>query len=47
MLVPQVVSISSQAAKKTIAVELKYNKIDINAPMEMPFNVSKRFTVKD
>lgn len=45
--VPQSVNISSQAVKKQIVVDLKYNKIDIDAPVDMPFNVSKRFTVKD
>lgn len=45
--VPQTVNIISKAAKKQIAVDLKYNKIDIDAPVDMPFNVSKRFTVRD
>lgn len=45
--VPQMISIRSQAAKKQIAVDLKYNKISINTPADMPFNVSKRFTVKN
>jgi hypothetical protein len=45
--VPQQVSISSRAAKKQIGVDLKYNKIDIDVPVDMPFTVSKRFTVKN
>jgi hypothetical protein len=45
--VPQMVNINSKTSKKQISVDLKYNKIDIDAPVDMPFNVSKRFTVKD
>ncbi|HEY0668216.1 MAG TPA: DUF4292 domain-containing protein [Sphingobacteriaceae bacterium] len=45
--VPQMVNINSKAAKKQIVLDLKYNKIDLDAPVDMPFNVSKRFTVKE
>ncbi|HXI00304.1 MAG TPA: DUF4292 domain-containing protein [Sphingobacteriaceae bacterium] len=45
--VPQMISIRSLAAKKQIAVDLVYNKIDIDTPIDMPFSVSKRFTIKN
>ena len=45
--VPQVINISSNAGRKQIAVDLKYNRIDIDTPVDMPFNVPKRFIVKN
>lgn len=46
-IVPQSVNISSRAAKKHIVIDLKYNKTDIDMPADMPFNVPKRFAIKN
>lgn len=46
-LIPSQVSIKSEAERKNIVINLKYSRIDINQTVEMPFKVSKRFTVKD
>lgn len=46
-LIPGQVSIKSEAERKNIVINLRYNRIDLNQAFEMPFKVSKRFTVKD
>ncbi|WP_207533765.1 DUF4292 domain-containing protein [Desertivirga arenae] len=44
---PQIVNINSVANNKTIAIALRYNSVSIDEPVDFPFNVPKRFTVKD
>ena len=46
-LIPRQVNIKSEAERKNIVINLKYSRIELNQPLEMPFKVSKRFTVKD
>ena len=46
-LIPSQVSISSEAERKNIVINLKYSRVELNQALEMPFKVSKRFTVKD
>lgn len=45
--VPHVISIKSNVANKNVAINLNYSFVSLNQPVEFPFNVSKRFTVKD
>lgn len=44
---PAAVSIKSTASNKSISIDLRYNQVSINDPVEFPFSVPKRFTVKD
>lgn len=44
---PHAVSIKSNASNKSISIDLKYNHVGLNEPVEFPFSVPKRFTVKD
>lgn len=44
---PQSVSIKSAADTKNISISLKYNQITVDGAVELPFNVSKKFTVKN
>ena len=44
---PHTVSIKSNASSKMINIDLKYNHVGLNEPVEFPFSVPKRFTVKD
>lgn len=44
---PQAVNINSAANNKSIAIALRYNSVAIDEPLDFPFNVPKRFTVKD
>jgi len=46
-LIPRQVNIQSEAERKNIVINLKYSRVDLNQTLEMPFKVSKRFTVKD
>lgn len=46
-LFPKNISLTSQTGKQQIAVEMEYNKTQINVPVEFPFNVPKRFSVID
>lgn len=46
-LFPKSISLTSQAGKQQIAVEMDYNKTQLNVPVEFPFNVPKRFSVID
>ena len=45
--IPHVISIKSNVASKNVAIDLNYSSVSLNEPVEFPFNVSKRFTVKD
>lgn len=44
---PNAVSIKSTAASKSISIALQYNYFGINEPVEFPFTVPKRYTVKN
>lgn len=44
---PQSVSIRSDAGNKTLAAELRYTKIEVNTPVDMPFNVPGRYTIRN
>lgn len=46
-LIPRQVNIQSEAERKNIVINLKYSRVELNQTLEMPFKVSKRFTVKD
>ncbi|MBD3747992.1 MAG: DUF4292 domain-containing protein [Sphingobacteriales bacterium] len=46
-LFPKSISLASQAGKQQISVEMVYNKIQLDVPVEFPFNVPKRFSVID
>jgi hypothetical protein len=46
-IIPKSVNITSNAANRNISVNLNYSRIDINVPVDMPFTVPQRFTVKD
>jgi hypothetical protein len=46
-IIPHSVSIKSNAEKKNIRIDLKYNRVDIDAPVDLPFSIPQRFTVKD
>jgi hypothetical protein len=45
--VPQQVGIRSQAERKNVVIDLKYSRVEVNQPVDMPFSVPKRFTVKN
>ena len=45
--IPQVVNIKSQAVRKNIQIDMRYGRVEINQNFEIPFNVPKRFSVKD
>jgi len=45
--IPQTVNINSAAANKTISIALKYNSIMVDEAIDFPFNVPKKYTVKD
>lgn len=44
---PQQVDIRSQAVNKSIRIDLRYARVDLNENVEIPFNVPKRFSVKN
>lgn len=44
---PQTVNINSEANNKKISIALNYNSITADEPVDFPFNVPKRYTVKD
>ena len=44
---PHAISIKSNASNKSISIDLHYNHVGLNEPVEFPFSVPKRFTVKD
>jgi len=45
--IPHQVNIRSQAERKNVVIDLKYSRVELNQPVEMPFSVPKRFTVKN
>ncbi len=45
--IPQAASIQSNATNKSINIDLHYTQITINEATDFPFNVPKRYTVKD
>jgi len=45
--VPHQVNIRSNAERKNVDIDLKYSRIELNQPVDMPFSVPKRFTVKN
>ncbi|WP_256010836.1 DUF4292 domain-containing protein [Desertivirga xinjiangensis] len=44
---PQDVSIRSDAQNRSVKIDLHYNSIIVNEAVDFPFNVPKRFTVKN
>ncbi|WP_207426514.1 DUF4292 domain-containing protein [Pedobacter sp. SYSU D00535] len=44
---PQNVTIKSAANNQNVAINLQYNSISLNEPVDMPFSVPKRFSVKN
>lgn len=44
---PYSVSLLSNAANRNVRVDIKYSGISVNEPVDFPFSVPKRFTVKD
>jgi hypothetical protein len=44
--IPQSVNVRSASPGKKINVDLKYSRIELNVPVDMPFNVPSRFNVK-
>jgi hypothetical protein len=45
--IPQAASIQSNATNKSINIDLNYTQITLNEPVDFPFSVPKRYTVKD
>lgn len=45
--IPHAISIKSGAAKKSINLDMQYTHVGLNEPVDFPFSVPKRFTVKD
>ncbi len=46
-VMPQSVKIKSQAQRKNVLIDLAYSRVELNQPVEMPFSVPKRFTLKN
>jgi hypothetical protein len=46
-LIPQSVSMNSKAKNKTIGLDLKYLKVDMDTKFELPFRVPERFSIKN
>ena len=46
-MIPRSVSAKSNAGNKNISVDLKYNRIDIDVPVDLPFNIPQTYTLKD
>lgn len=44
---PHQVDIRSQAARKNVVINLKYSRAELNQPLDMPFSVPRRYTVKN
>jgi hypothetical protein len=44
---PGALSIRSAVSNKGISVDMQYSQIGLNEPVDFPFSVPKRFTVKD
>lgn len=47
ILIPHQLKIKSAAGKKSIQADLKYNKVEKDLALDFPFNVPKRFSVKN
>lgn len=45
--VPHSVVMKSQAKSKSISLDLKYTKIELDVPIEIPFKVPDRYTIKN
>ena len=45
--VPHSIVMKSQAKSKSISLDLKFTKIELDVPVEMPFRVPDRFTIKN
>lgn len=45
--VPHSVVMKSQAKSKNISLDLKYTKIELDVPVEIPFRVPDRYTIKN
>lgn len=45
--VPHSVVMKSQAKSKSISLDLKYTKIELDVPVEIPFRVPDRYTIKN
>lgn len=46
-IVPHGVNIKSQALRNNVVIDLKYSRVGLNETLEMPYNVPKRFTLKN
>lgn len=44
---PHLVNIRSRADRKSIVIDLKYNRVALNETLDMPFSVPRRFTLID
>jgi len=44
---PYSVSLLSNAGNKNVRIDIKYSSVSVNEPVDFPFSVPKRFTVKD
>ncbi|MGV3706922.1 MAG: DUF4292 domain-containing protein [Arcticibacter sp.] len=44
---PYAVSMLSNAGNKNVRIDIKYSSVSVNEPVDFPFSVPKRFTVKD
>jgi hypothetical protein len=45
--IPHAISIKSSAANKNVNIDMRYTSVDLNTPLDFPFSVPKRFTVKN
>ncbi|MFM6954292.1 MAG: DUF4292 domain-containing protein [Sphingobacteriaceae bacterium] len=46
-LIPHQLQLSSLVGSKSVQAELKYTKVEKDIPLDFPFNVPKRFSVKN
>jgi hypothetical protein len=46
-LLPHLLKLSSLVGAKSIQAELKYTKVEKDTPLDFPFSVPKRFSVKN
>lgn len=46
-VLPHILKLSSLVGAKSVQAELKYTKIERDSPLDFPFNVPKRFSVKN
>ena len=44
---PYSVNLISNATNRNLRIDLKYTSVSVNEPLDFPFSVPKRFTVKD